>query len=593
MFVGLLLIGGILGATRVEAASVSLSWTAPTTNADGSRLTDLASYRIYLGTSTPACPSASFFTVASPTSTPASGQTLSSRVTALTAGTTYFARVTAVDTSGNESTCSAAASGVAQPDFSVTPTGTTSFGSVAINSTADRTFTVQNTGTTTLSGAASIGAPYSILSGGSFSLAAGASQTVTVRFRPTTSGTFASNVNVTAGGDTISRSVTGSGTSAATVTLSLAKAGSGSGTVTSAPAGINCGAACALSVTSGTSVTLTASAVSGSTFAGWSAPCSGTGTCVVTVSAPTTVTATFNVVPASPPPSSLPGAPGNPSVTQNSADATGVTFTFAWAAGTGATSYRYTVAFTDGTGMQTNSVTGLSAQMKMPYHSSGAATTGYVCIQSVNGAGTSPTSSCAGLSMPAKPAPVPVTLSVTRSGSGTGTVTSSPAGINCGATCSQSVLLGTVVTLTAAPGAGSTFAGWSGACSGTGTCAVTVNAATSVTATFNLTPATSSTPPGAPGTPSVTQVSADNKGVTLRFAWTAGSGATSYRYTVAFNDGSGTQTGSVAGLSVQLTMPYHASGAATSGYVCIQSLNAAGQTSASMSCAGLTVPARP
>ena len=400
VFVGLLLIGSVLGATRVDAASVSLTWTAPTTNADGSRLTDLVSYRIYLGTSTPACPSASFFTVASPTSAPASGQTVSSRVTALAAGTTYSARVTAVDASGNESACSATASGAAQPDFSVTPSGTTSFGSVAVGGTADRTFTVQNTSTASLSGTASIGAPYSIVSGGSFSLGAGASQTVTVRFRPTSSGTFASNVNFAAGGDTTSRSVTGSGTGGTTATLSLAKTGAGSGTVTSAPAGINCGAACALSVASGTNVTLTATAATGSTFAGWSGACSGTGTCTVTVTAATTVTATFNVTA----PSSPPAAPGNPSVTQVAADSTGVTFRFAWTAGTGATFYRYIVAFSDGSGTQQGSVTGLSAQLKLPYHASGAASSGFVCIQSVNAAGqASADSSCGGFAMPQRP----------------------------------------------------------------------------------------------------------------------------------------------------------------------------------------------
>ena len=133
---------------------------------------------------------------------------MSSRVTGLAAGTTYFVRVTAVDTSGNESACSGSASGVAQPDFSVTPSAATSFGSVTIGSTADRTFTVQNTSTASLSGTATVGAPYSIVSGASFSLAAGASQAVTVRFRPTGAGTFAGNVNFTAGGDTMSRGVT-------------------------------------------------------------------------------------------------------------------------------------------------------------------------------------------------------------------------------------------------------------------------------------------------------------------------------------------------------------------------------------------------
>jgi len=42
-----------------------------------------------------------------------------------------------------------------------------------------------------------------------------------------------------------------------------------------------------------------------------------------------------------------------------------------------------------------------------------------------------------------------------------------------------------VVTLTARAARGSTFVGWSGACTGTGSCAVTMNAAKSVTATFN------------------------------------------------------------------------------------------------------------
>ena len=78
------------------------------------------------------------------------------------------------------------------------------------------------------------------------------------------------------------------------------------------------------------------------------------------------------------------------------------------------------------------------------------------------------------------------TLSVTKSGAGLGTVTSNPTGINCGSACSGS--FSGSVTLTATPATGSTFAGWSGACTGTGTCAVTVDAGTRVTATFNLNP---------------------------------------------------------------------------------------------------------
>jgi Subtilase family/Divergent InlB B-repeat domain len=80
------------------------------------------------------------------------------------------------------------------------------------------------------------------------------------------------------------------------------------------------------------------------------------------------------------------------------------------------------------------------------------------------------------------------TLTVTKAGTGSGTVTSSPAGISCGATCAAGFQSGTVVTLTASASAGSVFSGWGGACSGTGTCTVTMSAATAVTATFLLLP---------------------------------------------------------------------------------------------------------
>src|SRR5262249_33144494 len=76
------------------------------------------------------------------------------------------------------------------------------------------------------------------------------------------------------------------------------------------------------------------------------------------------------------------------------------------------------------------------------------------------------------------------TLTVARAGTGAGVVTSSPAGINCGTSCSATFSSGTVVTLTASPVAGSSFSGWSGACSGTGPCHVTMSAARSVTGTF-------------------------------------------------------------------------------------------------------------
>ncbi len=80
-------------------------------------------------------------------------------------------------------------------------------------------------------------------------------------------------------------------------------------------------------------------------------------------------------------------------------------------------------------------------------------------------------------------------LMVSKSGTGAGTVTSSPAGINCGSDCSETLPSGTSVTLTAAPAADSTFTGWSGSgCSGTSTCTVVMSEARAVTAQFTKLP---------------------------------------------------------------------------------------------------------
>jgi Divergent InlB B-repeat domain/PQQ-like domain len=79
------------------------------------------------------------------------------------------------------------------------------------------------------------------------------------------------------------------------------------------------------------------------------------------------------------------------------------------------------------------------------------------------------------------------TLTVSDTGLGSGTVTSSPAGIDCGSTCSASYVSGTTVTLTATPDSLSGFGGWSGCDAVSGnTCTVNMNSARSVTADFAL-----------------------------------------------------------------------------------------------------------
>ena len=168
-------------------------------------------------------------------------------------------------------------------------------------------------------------------------------------------------------------------------TLTISKAGTGFGTVTSSPAGINCGSDCAESYLLGTSVTLTASASTGSAFVGWSGDCSGAApTCALTMDTDKSVTATFNAL------------PGEERI-----------------------------------------------------------------------------------------------LTISKAGTGTGTVTSNPAGINCGSDCTESYLLGTSVTLTASAGAGSTFADWSGACTGVSpTCTLTMDSDKEAIATFDALPGT-------------------------------------------------------------------------------------------------------
>jgi List-Bact-rpt repeat protein len=80
-------------------------------------------------------------------------------------------------------------------------------------------------------------------------------------------------------------------------TLTVSKSGAGSGSVTSSPAGINCGSDCSELYAGSTSVALTATASSGSTFAGWSG-CDVlvlNGQCQMTMNASKTVTAAFSV----------------------------------------------------------------------------------------------------------------------------------------------------------------------------------------------------------------------------------------------------------------------------------------------------------
>jgi hypothetical protein len=134
-------------------------------------------------------------------------------------------------------------------------------------------------------------------------------------------------------------------------------------------------------------------------------------------------------------------------------------------------------------------------------------------------------------------------------GGGAGTVTSDPAGISCGQTCSADFPSGGRVTLTAVPACGSSFTSWSGGgCSGTGACILYPTAATTVTASFRA-------PLGS--SPLVAAVLPNSRSVKIGTAATA--------FATVINQGPGTATAcSLApGASLPATFVYQTTDPAT------------------------------
>ncbi len=102
-------------------------------------------------------------------------------------------------------------------------------------------------------------------------------------------------------GNEVPFTVTRSSPTASDRTLTVTETGSGTGTVISAPGGIDCGTTCSATFPDSTDVALTADPNAGSAFAGWiGGGCTGTGPCVTTLAADTTVTATFDTAPPTP-----------------------------------------------------------------------------------------------------------------------------------------------------------------------------------------------------------------------------------------------------------------------------------------------------
>lgn len=118
---------------------------------------------------------------------------------------------------------------------------------------------------------------------------------------------FATEYIPTGGGNWATRIASFSFPSCSGPTLSVNL--SGNGVVTSSPAGISCpSGACSSAFVSGTAVSLSAAAASGSVFTGWKNACSGTSSCNLTVTGPSSVVATFTpgfIVTAAPTPQTV------------------------------------------------------------------------------------------------------------------------------------------------------------------------------------------------------------------------------------------------------------------------------------------------
>jgi hypothetical protein len=254
-------------------------------------------------------------------------------------------------------------------------------------------------------------------------------------------------------------------------TLSIAKAGTGTDEV---KCKANGGSAepCAASYPNGTSLKLEATANPGSSFAGFSSDTGSASSCTTspcsfTIEANSTLTATFNVI-VKPKFKLTVSKTGTGSGTVTSTPA-GIN------CGSGA---GCEAEFEEGVEVELHQSASSGSEFK---EWTGACSGSGACKVTMGAAKS------VGAVFNLKPKPK-FKLSVAKAGTGSGTVTSTPAGIDCGATCEAEFEEGTEVTLSQAASPGSEFKEWSGACSGSGTCKVTMSSAKNVGARFNPAP---------------------------------------------------------------------------------------------------------
>ncbi len=255
------------------------------------------------------------------------------------------------------------------------------------------------------------------------------------------------------------KTVTANFALAASHALSVATTGDGTGNVVSTPSGIACAPLCAASFAAGSQVTLTATPATDAVFSGWSGGgCSGTGSCVVTLNADTSITAEFTATAFVVEVTRVGGGFGSVESDPLGIDCPG-----------------------DCSELFDRSETVTLAASASP----GSSFVGWQGDCSGN-------ADCL-LDMDAGPYLVDAQFELLRllevgfAGSGSGSVLSNPAGIDCPGSCSAEFVNGTQVTLTPVAAPGSAFTGWGGIdslCPGTALCVLPMNTARTVTATF-------------------------------------------------------------------------------------------------------------
>ncbi len=273
----------------------------------------------------------------------------------------------------------------------------------------------------------------------------------------------------------------------------VTRPGNGSGNVTSA-SGINCGATCAVQLTYGASITLTAVPESGSYFAGWSGVnCTATPICVIQgITQPVNAKAVFSTgaVKLTVGGGGFGGVGGSISSTPFGIDC-GAVCSYSFTAGTVVT--------------LSATPTNVSALFKWTVNGN---------TDTCPGTGTCTITLNADTQVFAWFVVHSYQVEVLYAGTGSGRVGVQYGGnANCGVPCIWTFSAFAGGTLTATPIGASVFSGWSGGgCSGTGNCSPTYNVDSVVTATFTA------VAPSAPPSPTSVSVTTGDGRLIISFS---------------------------------------------------------------------------